>query len=204
MVSSKRVCHRKHITITSKAHYVLDVCCTAALYVGVIFRVKIAMSKHVTLIIEWKGPYSLEEVNAVPAWGDGLYLATGKLKQKQYEEIQYCGITEGSFSGRLNKHHKVHEINRNQKFWLGNVVYPEKASRHFLETAESLIIYFWQPTLNERKKIYPPKPVTLMSRWFKKDGSVRVRQHPLCKDLDDVLSWDGEYWRAGNLSVWEE
>ncbi|MNG30798.1 hypothetical protein D3C84_1164870 [compost metagenome] len=81
--------------------------------------------------------------------------------------------------------------------------YPEEASRYFLEMAESIIIYFWQPALNEKKKVFPPKPITLVSKWFKKDGSPRLRQHSMCQHLDDVLSWDGKLWRSGNLRVWE-
>ena len=162
------------------------------------------MTDHVTIIIEWQGPYNLEEIKEDSDWGDGLYIATGILKNKQTEEIQYCGLTEGGFYGRLSSHHKIISITRNQQFWIGEVVYLKKPTRFHMEMAESIIIYFWQPTLNERKTAYPPKPVTLISYWLKPDGSPRLRQHKLCKDLDDVLSWDGKYWRTGNLSIEEE
>ncbi len=162
------------------------------------------MSTHTTVIIKWTGPFTYDDIKYQPDWGNGLYLATGKLKHEREASIQYCGITEGSFIYRLKNHHKIHEITREQEFWIGTVEYPSEASRHFLEIAESIIIYFWQPTLNERKRFHPPKPTTIISKWFKKDGSPRLRQHPLCKDLDDVLSWDGEIWRSGNLQVWEE
>ena len=162
------------------------------------------MTNNVTLIIEWQGPYTLEELKEDSDWGDGLYIATGKLKNKQTEEIQYCGITEGGFFYRLSNHHKINEITRNQRFWIGDIVYPKRPSRDHMELAESIIIYFWQPTLNERKKVSPPKPITIIGHWLKSDGSPRFRQHPLCKDFDDVLSWDGKLWRTGNLSVWED
>lgn len=157
-----------------------------------------------TVIIDWKGPYNYSEIEENPDWSNGLYLATGKLKYGREATIQYCGITEGSFIRRFKSHHKVHEINREQEFWLGTVKYPENASRDFLETAESIIIYFWQPSLNEKKKIFPPKPITLVNNWFKKNGSPRLRQHTMCKHLNDVISWDGELWRSGNLQVWSE
>lgn len=154
--------------------------------------------------MDWRGPYSYAEIEEKPELGNGLYLATGKLKYEREPSIQYCGITEGSFIGRLKSHHKVHEINRGQEFWVGEIKYPNEASRHFLEIAESIIIYFWQPALNERKKVFAPKPITLVSKWFKKDGAPRRRQQTMCKNLDDVISWDGELWRSGNLQVWEE
>lgn len=162
------------------------------------------MISHTTVIVDWRGPYSYFEIEKNPEWGNGLYLGTGKLKYGREATIQYCGITEGSFAGRLKNHHKVHGINREQEFWLGTIQYPSEVSRYFLEMAESIIIYFWQPTLNERKKISPPKPITLVSKWFKKDGSPRLIQHTMCKRLDDVISWDGKLWRSGNLQVWEE
>ena len=161
------------------------------------------MISHTTVIINWHGPYSYFEIDENPDWSNGLYLATGKLKYQREATIQYCGITEGSFAGRFKSHHKVHEINREQEFWLGTVKYPSEVTRHFLEIAESIIIYFWQPTLNERKKSFPPKPITLVNQWFKKDGSPRFRQHTMCKHLSDVISWDGTLWRSGNLQIWE-
>jgi len=162
------------------------------------------MTSHTTIIVEWRGPYSFFEIEQNPSWENGLYLGTGKLKYERESTIQYCGITEGSFIGRFRSHHKVHEINREQEFWLGTIKYPDDASRYFLEMAESIIIYFWQPTLNERKKLSMPKPITLISKWLKKDGAPRLRQHTMCKCLNDVISWDGSLWRSGNLRVWEE
>ena len=162
------------------------------------------MYSHTTVIIEWRGPFSYSEIEKNPEWKNGLYLGTGKLKYQRVSTIQYCGITEGSFLGRFKNHHKLSEIKKEQKFWLGEIKYPDDASRYFLEMAESLIIYFWKPTLNERKKLFPPKPITIISKWFKKDGSPRRIQHSMCKYLDDVISWDGGLWRSGNLQVWEE
>lgn len=162
------------------------------------------MSSHTTVIVDWRGPFSYSEIEVHPELGNGLYLATGKLKYERESTIQYCGITEGSFINRFKNHHKVHEINREQEFWLGKVKYPAEASRYFLEMAESIIIYFWQPELNDRKKVMTPKPITLISKWFKKDSTPRLRQHSMCKNLDDVLSFDGTLWRSGNLQVWTE
>jgi len=162
------------------------------------------MTDHITVIVDWKGPYSVEQVSKNAQWGNGLYMFAGKRKYKKTNEIQYCGITEGSFTGRFAQHHKLHEINRDLQIWLGSASYPQNASRHYLEMAEAIIVYFWQPALNEKKTVHAPKPVSVISRWFKQDGLPRMRQHPICKSIDDVLSWDGRLWRTGNLSVWED
>jgi hypothetical protein len=56
------------------------------------------LSSHTTVIVNWYGPYTYEEIEEKRDWKNGLYLATGKLKYKQRSAtIQYCGITEGSF-----------------------------------------------------------------------------------------------------------
>ncbi|MCD9486632.1 hypothetical protein [Photobacterium iliopiscarium] len=157
-----------------------------------------------TIIIDWRGPYLYDDLFDIRDKEYGLYLATGKLPYQREALIQYCGITTRSFYTRLKEHHKVHKITQKQEFWLGNIVYPSNISKQDLEQAESLIIYFWQPELNERGRISVPKPITLMNKWFKKNGEPRYRQHTLLKDLDDLLSWDGELWRSGNLTVWHD
>lgn len=163
--------------------------------------------QHDTIIIQWRGPYTYEQIEADPQLGksNGLYLISGKIKhQKADAEIKYCGITETSFLKRFkNDNHKLWDINREQQIWLGTILTPEP-TRTYLERAETLIIYFWQPELNTRKKVLLPRPTTVINYWLKEDGTPRFRQHSLTKDLHDVLSWDGEYWRTGNLSVYED
>jgi hypothetical protein len=108
---------------------------------------------HTTVIVNWHGPFTKEDVKARADWKNGLYLASGILKYKRTNEIQYSGMTKRSFWQRINNNrHNVYQIAREMRFWLGNVVYPDEASRHHLEIAEAIIIYFWQPALNERTK----------------------------------------------------
>ncbi|WP_029147844.1 hypothetical protein [Methylophilus sp. 5] len=161
--------------------------------------------ENLTIIIRWKDPFTHKEVLKSED-GNGLYLLAGIQKHKQLNEIQYCGITEGKFRTRLNEntHHKLPKIWRELNIWLGEIQYPLEHTRTHLEVAETVIVYFWQPDLNNRKKFRLPRPTTLISQWYKKDGSPRVRQHSLSKDLPDVLSWDGHHWRTGNLSVYED
>lgn len=158
---------------------------------------------NLTIRLNWRGPYSLDEVCELDS-GNGLYLLTGKRSYERNEQIQYCGITEGLYRNRFKQHHKIPKIIKDLGIWLGEVVYPQKHTRTHLETAEAIVIYFWQPNLNERKKVCPPRPTVLMSHWFKKDNSPRFNQLSIYTDLPDVLCWDGELWRSGNLKVWSE
>lgn len=159
--------------------------------------------KHVTIQVEWAGPYSLDEADETD-FGNGLYLFSGKQKHERNVQIQYCGITENSFKSRFSNHHKLPYINRDLGIWLGGISYPNNFSRAHMEIAEKIIVYFWQPSLNEKKKYSPPTPTTLISHWFKKDGAPRVNQLAIYKDLHDVLSWDGLHWRTGNLAVYTD
>jgi hypothetical protein len=158
--------------------------------------------ENLTIVIHWRGPYTEEEVMESNE-ANGLYLLAGIQKYKQRNEIQYCGITEGKFRRRLTeKHHKMPKIHRKLNIWLGQIKYPIVHNRYHLELAEAMIIYFWQGDLNSRKRDGVPKPTTVISQWYKKNGDPRFNQHPLCKNLHDVLSWDGAYWRTGNLKVY--
>jgi len=157
-----------------------------------------------TFIIQWFGPYDFEEVASAANFGNGIYLIAGKQSYQRKSEIQYCGITEDSFYNRIRTHHKRDFILRDQTFWLGQFLYPKKLNRSVLETAEKIIVYFWQPKLNERKKIAPPEPTTILNFWFKPDSSPRYNQLRIYRDLLDVLSWDGKLWRTGNLDVWSD
>ena len=151
----------------------------------------------------WLGPYTFEEAEE-NSFSNGLYLCSGILKNKRIEEIQYCGITKNTLKERFKLHKKLPLVKRGLKIWFGKVIYPNNHNRDHLEIAEKIIIYFWQPTLNEKKKFSLPKPTTLISHWFKKDGTPRINQLSIYKDLHDVLSWDGEHWRSGNLEVYKD
>jgi hypothetical protein len=162
---------------------------------------------ELTIRIHWRGPFDTEEITK-HEMRNGLYFFAGKrFRQRTESEIQYIGITERSFKSRFAEHHKLGklcEINRDLEIWVGEIGYPNGYSRSHLETAESIMIYFWQPTLNERKKAVAPVPTTVISHWFFKDGRPRKNQQRIYKELADVICWDGSIWRTGNLSVYEE
>lgn len=154
-----------------------------------------------TFIINWFGPYTFDEVTIDSELGNGIYLITGKQKYQRNTDILYCGITEGTFYNRFKRHHKKEYVYRDENFWLGNFAYPLEVSRNTLETAEKIIIYFWGPVLNDRKKVTPPKPTTLLNFWFKRNHTPRINQLEIYRDLPDVISWDETHWRTGNLKV---
>lgn len=155
-----------------------------------------------TIIIHWKGPfYGPDDIEDA----FGLYLVAGKRKYGREDSIQYCGITERNFRDRFrDAGHKINQIHRELRIWVGHVAFPQEVGREQLEAAEKMIVYHQQPHLNTRKKESLPTPTTVISHWFKQDGAARYRQHGVYRGLHDVLSWDGEHWRTGNLSVSQE
>jgi len=161
--------------------------------------------EQITIKINWYGPYTIDDTEYLDG-GNGLYMFTGKFKhQREDPEIQYFGITENSYKGRFKRHHKSPEINRDLNIWLGEIDYPKEHIRQHLESAESIMVYFWDPKLNEKKTLTQPKhSTTVISHWFTKDGNTRINQKGIYKNLPDVICWDGRYWRTGNLSVFEE
>jgi len=154
-------------------------------------------------MLNWYGPYTDDDLPGLGNWGMGLYLITGKRKYQRKAAIQYCGYTTQPFAARLTNHHKAPLVTRERRYWLSEIAFPRKITDGILRRAESIIIYFWEPPLNEMGIFTAPEPTTIISRWFKPDGSPRLRQMNTYKDLDDVISWDGSYWRTGNLTVFE-
>ncbi|WP_457630818.1 hypothetical protein [Oceanithermus sp.] len=155
------------------------------------------------LMLNWYGPYTDDELYDLGNWGKGLYLITGKQRKQRYSRIQYCGYTTQSYVSRLSRHHKAPQVTRDRRYWLSEAAFPKRVTAELLRRAERMVIYFWEPSLNERGIYTPPEPTTLISRWFRKDGTPRYRQMSIYKNLSDVISWDGSHWRVGNLTVFE-
>ncbi|NOQ36655.1 MAG: hypothetical protein GQ569_12305 [Methylococcaceae bacterium] len=157
------------------------------------------------MILNWYGSYNDETLKNDIEFGNGLYLITGKQPYERESTIQYCGITEGSFYNRLLSHHKKDDVTEiSREYWLAEITYPKRSNRDLLEIAEKIIVYFWQPSLNEKKKISLPEPTTVINQWFNIEGQPRINQMKIYKELSDVISWDGEYWRTGNLKIFNE
>lgn len=160
------------------------------------------------IVINWFGPFEDELGWGVTInEGGGLYFLCGKLKgQKQDACIQYLGITERDFSKRIAEHRRSgrigSEINRESEIWVGKIVSPVSYGRSELELAEHMIAYWMRFELNQKKtKSIPAENVAVLSKWYKRDGSPRQRQHSMTSYVPDVMVWDGETWRYSNLSV---
>ncbi|GAB3825795.1 hypothetical protein GCM10028821_07170 [Hymenobacter jeollabukensis] len=161
-----------------------------------------------TIIIEWEGPYSLEELKRVEK-GNGLYLLTGREdgKRGREDELQYCGITEKQFCERVkHSHHKVKLIRKDSlQIWIGCLIYPHECVRQHLEDAERAFVSFWDIQMNDKKKrYYPDSPICIVTRWFRPNGEPYQRfpaSLQFIKQLDDVLWWDTDDWRVGNLRI---
>lgn len=154
-----------------------------------------------TYIVKWFGPFTDAEVEQVN-FANGLYLITGYQKGKRTQDIQYCGITETNLAKRLARHHKKDLVTREREYWLGKIVTDIQPARQDLELIENLIIYFWQPQLNEQKRKNPPDQTVVISRWHDKAGNLRRRTQHQAQQLEDVIFWDGDNWHTGNLKVY--
>jgi hypothetical protein len=153
--------------------------------------------KHLIIVVNWYGPYTLSQAISVAKedYRDGLYLAIGKLAhQRGNPKLQYIGLSE-SLTIRLKSHHKLHLIS-NPVIWLGEVATAQpsgtkvKITNATLDYAEWLHSFFLHLPLNEKKKSYPPpRPVTVLNRWWKDDyDTPRLRSpHSKWPELIDYL-----------------
>lgn len=155
-----------------------------------------------TIIVRWEGPHTLE-IASESNFGKGLYFFTGRKPYERTDQIQYFGITEGLYRRRFKNHSAIPQVTKNLRIWFGQVEYPKRFNRTHLELAEGCMVYFWggDRIINRRKLIYPPEPVCLISKWTKTNGDTRLNRLAIYRDLPDVLWWDGEYWRTGNLKA---
>jgi hypothetical protein len=153
------------------------------------------------IVIDWYGPYADKTLENEGDWGNGLYIVTGKQKYQREPHIQYCGYTTNSYRQRFSNHHKIPAVTREREYWLSEISHPKKVGTEILKVAESIIIYFWEPELNEKGVYTPPEPTTIVSRWYKTNNEPRYRRSGPIGRFPDIISWDGELWRTGKLDV---
>ena len=151
--------------------------------------------------------YTLSELQKLED-GNGVYLLTGTKKYSRsttsITKVLYCGITERRFAVRVNeKHHQVPNIKTtNLRIWIGCPIFPASYERSHLELLETCLVSFWQPELNQKKKAYyPRKPICLVVKWCKPDDSACKRLPDDISELKDVMWWDCNDWRIGDLKV---
>lgn len=140
--------------------------------------------------------------------GNGIYLLIGTKKYSRSRliasEVLYCGITSRKFSVRINERHgKLPKIrSADLRIWLGCPLYPNDYTRNDLESMETCLVSFWQPELNEKKRAYnPTSPICLVVKWCKQNGNPYKRFPQDVAKLADVLWWDCNEWRIGDLKV---
>ncbi|OGX86385.1 hypothetical protein [Hymenobacter glacialis] len=160
-----------------------------------------------TVVLSWKGPYTFAELQQIDE-GNGVYLLTGTKKYSHSQlissEVLYCGITQQKFRVRINqKHQKLPKIkSAHLRIWLGCLLYPAAHTRRHLELLETCLISFWQPELNEKKRANNPKtPICLVVKWCKQDGTAYKRFPQDISNLQDVIWWDCNDWRVGDLKL---
>lgn len=161
-------------------------------------------------VIQWYGPF--ETVEQLKNWEKtnntsysfNLYVFTG-IEKSQRRYSHYCGITKQEFiHQRLNcKHDKFLLIKRNLNIWAGRFADSLHANKLNAELVESLIVSFWQPDLNIRKRIYlPAQSVGIINKWYnKQQKSLQNRRFP-AQSLTDVVIYDldnKEIWTAEQL-----
>jgi len=161
------------------------------------------MKKHISIVIDWCGPYDLKEASDV-AWDDyrqGLYMLIGRTKYQKFNKLQYIGITK-ELCDRLHKnHHIISKMTQKLTIWLGEVISSgipgkkPKVTDTQLDLGEWSHSYFLELPMNQKKKSYPPtSPITVYNRWWKQDYETpRRRPHT---DWPDLIDFIGETYGA--------
>jgi hypothetical protein len=154
--------------------------------------------KHLAVIVDWYGPYTIDDALSVSKYDydSGLYVGLGKRRYRHGLAMpQYIGLSK-NLRIRLANHHKLPEIIRDVKLWLGEVATPEPSGKKLkstpatLDYSEWLHAFFLRLPLNDKKKKNPPsRPVTVLNRWWRTDYETPwiKRPHPLWPDLIDYI-----------------
>ncbi|WP_417834983.1 hypothetical protein [Thalassospira xiamenensis] len=158
-------------------------------------------------IIDWYGPYSLEEAKqaARREYGAGLYMVIGRPPQsRRHHTPQYIGLSK-SLGTRIgsSKHHVLPNLDI-KEIWLGEVGSYSSSGRRRkkthpnLSSAEWAHVFLMELEYNKKLKCNAPMPFVLLNRWWGTDYETPVdRPH---KIWPDVLEYRG-YGREANL-VW--
>lgn len=170
------------------------------------------MRKHLVILIDWYGPYSIDEARNIARtdYSAGLYFAIGS--RTGYAEAAkplYVGLSK-NLGRRLNGHHKLPSIDDGLQIWLGEVGTAEpggkklKVTQTTLDYAEWLHAYYLELELNEKKrKSTPDRSVTVLNHWWKKDYDTAHRRppHPTWPNLIDFV--DSEHVWVGKAKRWK-
>jgi len=90
-----------------------------------------------------------------------------------------------------DKTHKVHKLCNEINIWIGCLTDKRLRVRENIELCETMIISYWQPEENIKKKAYyPASPVVMINRWFDINENLRVRSIYPAQKLSDVIIYD--------------
>ena len=151
--------------------------------------------------IEWVAPFF--NIESLIKWEKEhnhtlnylFYIVTGIPTNKQ-KIRSYCGISMNKAGYIYNRYladktHIVHYL-RNEEIWIGKFSDNSPHTREDVELCETMIISYWQPELNIRKKAYyPNKSVTIINRWYKKDLQPREKNIYTAQTMPDLIIYDG-------------
>jgi hypothetical protein len=170
------------------------------------------MQKHIAVIIDWYGPYSLTKAKEIAKqyFGSGVYIALGKQKYQKIPSIfQYIGISSNLSQRLIEDHEKFKQITRERAILLGEVFstgIPGPKNKYTdiqLDLTEWAHAFFLKPPLNDKKTCFPPdRGVSVINRWWQTDFENRWihkirRPH---KDLPDLIDYFG--YGYGARIVW--
>lgn len=163
-------------------------------------------------VINWYGPYDDTTIKEVE-FSRCLYMITGysnkdlkKINKGETTDIQktilYSGITMRKVRKRMNDgKHKHWSLESEPDFWIGKVEIAT-TSRYLLEKIEHIIINFWSPKLNSRKKLTQPKhKLVLVNQWRFPDKTTRVIKYHVAQKLPDLIFFNGEEWYCSEKLV---
>ena len=163
---------------------------------------------HLVVGIDWYGPYCLDAAKSA-AEGDydgGLYLCIGKTRGQHHRRLQYIGKSNEKLHARLSgNHHKLKNVTRERKIWLGEIATGNVPGRKKHATPQSLQMAEWAtarflklPLNDNLSESLPSRPVTVLNRWWKTDYKTPrfKRPHPEWPDMIDFLGAD---YRARNV-----
>lgn len=156
---------------------------------------------HIVASIDWYGPYkSPEEAKAKKLdYGEGLYMAIGRMKRQRKDRILYVGLSDNPASRVSSSHKSLNKITGKYEIWLGEISSIGKSGRKkgrrttTVNLAESVLIYGLKPKLNDRKKRFPPtEEITILNRWWDIDYENEIEDRPH-KGLPDIIDYRGDY-----------
>jgi hypothetical protein len=158
--------------------------------------------KHLVVGVDWYGPFSLKDARPIAKrYGKGgLYICIGKRKGQHRRHIQYVGKSNSSLLSRLSPaHHKLGQVSRGRLLWLGVIATGGVPGKRKLLTPQAVHLAEWAiarfmdlPLNHQLRKRPPPRPVTVLNRWWRNDLETPRynRPHPEWPDLIDYLGTD--------------